>query len=77
MERHDFDLISFLFGLLFAGLGVAWLVTEEAINPDLTEWFWPIVLIAGGAIVLTSTLTSQRRGRLPEDESPGASPIED
>ena len=77
MERHDFDLVSFLFGLLFAGLGGAWLVTEEAVNPDLTEWFWPVVLIAGGAIVLASTLTSRRSNGVPDDELPGPSPIED
>ena len=77
MKRHDFDLISFLFGLVFAGIGGAWLVTEESLNPDLTEWFWPLVLIAGGAIVLASTIGSRRRPPTAEDELEAASPIQD
>ena len=60
MERHDFDLISFLFGLLFAGLGAAWLITEESIDPDLAGWFWPLVLIIGGAVVLGSVVSPRR-----------------
>lgn len=76
MDRHDFDLISFLFGLVFAGLGGAWLITEEALNPDLREWFWPLVLILGGAIVLSSAMSSQR-ARRRADSGPNASPIED
>ena len=76
MDRHDFDLISFLFGLVFAGLGGAWLITEEALSPDLRAWFWPLVLIMGGAIVLSSAMTSQRARRRGEP-GPSESPIED
>ena len=60
MQRHDFDLISFLFGLLFAGLATAWLVTGEAIDADLTKWLWPLILVVGGAVVLSSTLSRAR-----------------
>ena len=56
MQRHPFDVVSFLFGLLFAALAGAWLLTEESIDPDLADWFWPAVLVVGGAIVLASTL---------------------
>lgn len=78
MQRHDFDLISFLFGLLFAGLGAVWLITEEAIDADLTEWFWPLILVVGGVVVLGSALTRARKydsapvatAETTEDEAP-------
>ena len=80
MQRHDFDLISFLFGLLFAGLAVAWLVTGEVIDADLTKWFWPLILVVAGAVVLSSTLSRARNdrreagstGEVAEDEQPSA-----
>lgn len=71
MERHDFDLISFLFGLLFTGLGAAWLITEKAFDANLAEWFWPVVLVVGGAVVLGSTVSRRRvaedRDTVPSD----------
>ena len=79
MNRHPFDVLSFLFGLLFTALAGAWLLTEESIDPDLTDWFWPAVLVVGGAIVLASTLRTRGSETIdmggtsesdPEDGSP-------
>ncbi len=57
MQRHDFDLISFLFGLLFAGIGVSVIAIEEGFDPELGAWLWPALLILGGFVVLSSTVT--------------------
>ena len=71
MQRHDFDVVSFLFGLLFLGLAGAWLITEESINPDVADWFWPVVLVVGGAVVLSSTLKRSRfSGTGPASQAP-------
>ncbi len=56
MQRHDFDLISFLFGLLFAGIGISVIAIEEGFDPELGAWLWPALLIVGGFVVLSSTV---------------------
>jgi branched-subunit amino acid permease len=56
MERHDFDLVSFLFGLLFTGIVVAYLLSDGGFDPDLGDWFWPIVLVVAGIVVLASAV---------------------
>lgn len=67
MERHGFDTVSFVFGLIFVGVGALFTV---ATNPwDLLTgislgWLWAVALIAIGVALLVPAL---RRPR-PEPE---------
>jgi hypothetical protein len=53
MNRHPFDAISFVTGLLFAGLGVAFMIANISL-PDF-DWFWPLVAVALGIAIFAST----------------------
>ena len=49
MRRHDLDLVSLVAGILFAGIGLLYLVvslTNATIDQRLV---WPLVLVALGA----------------------------
>ncbi len=65
MQRHDFDLISFLFGLLFAGIGASVIAIEEGFDPELGAWLWPALLIVAGFVVLSSTVARNDREAPP------------
>ena len=67
MRRHSFDIFSFVFGLLFVALGLAYLVNDGRWRFDAGPWVWPVVLLVGGAVVLLSTLRDDRR----TDDEPG------
>ena len=52
MRRHDFDALSFLFGLLFAGAGLV-LLGGSAIREGLAlPWAGPLVAIGLAILVL-------------------------
>ena len=74
MQRHRFDLISFLFGLFFGGIGLWVIAIEEGFDPDLGAWLWPALLIAGGTVVLTSALGG---GQKPDDPVVADGPLID
>ena len=60
MTRHPLDIVSLVAGLLFAGLGVAFLLDAlDAWSADLT-WVPPIVLIVLGLAGVLSTVVRQR-----------------
>ncbi len=61
MRRHPFDIFSFVFGLVFVALGLAYLVNDGRWRFDAGPWVWPVVLLVGGAIVLLSTLRDERQ----------------
>ena len=63
MQRHRFDILSFVAGLVFAASGVAYLVNDGRWRFDAGPWVWPIVLLAGGAVILFSTLLDERSAR--------------
>lgn len=57
MERHRFDPLSFAFGLIFALLGLLFLIPNTpfdmvAILADSLRWVWPVVILAIGAAIL-------------------------
>jgi uncharacterized membrane protein HdeD (DUF308 family) len=60
MERHNFDVISFVFGTLFVVFGIPWLVTNFELNDVNWNWVWPTALILiGGVMVLSATRRSR------------------
>ena len=64
MKRHRFDPVSFVWGLLFAGFGLA--ILNDAVRPNLLglRAFGPLVIVALGLAILSSLRPSPR----PEDE---------
>ncbi len=51
MQRHDFDPIAFLFGVVFTGLGVLFMIGRvEVLNH--AHWLWPGLLVLLGLAVL-------------------------
>ena len=66
MQRHSFDVVSFLFGMLFVGAAAFALAIGDEL-PDLDyRWIWPVVIIIAGLGVLGSAIFRKR----PEPEMP-------
>ncbi len=59
MKRHSFDLISFFFGVLFVGLGIAYLV-PDATAQDRAFWVGVPALIVVGLGVMIGGLLRAR-----------------
>jgi hypothetical protein len=62
--RHDTDVTSLVFGLLFLGLVGVWALVESTVVswPDASRIF-PVVLVAVGLVGLVSSLGRSRRSR--------------
>lgn len=72
MGRHDFDALSFAFGLLFAGAGLV-LVGGSAIREGLVmPWAGPLVAI--GLAVLIVVAVRPRPESVPSASPPAALP---
>ena len=60
MKRHDFDAISFVFGLMFTLFGLTFLIVEDpwdlVFDSISFGWVLPLVVIAVGAALLVSVL---------------------
>jgi hypothetical protein len=70
VKRHRFDPVSFVWGALFVGLGVA--VLNNAISPRLLWFrsFWPFLIVVFGLAILSSI----RRSPKPENEESVVAP---
>jgi hypothetical protein len=70
MKRHPLDPMSLVFGLLFAGLGLAFLIARIDIANTSLRWVWPLPLLALGALMIAlgarrSTETTTDEERIP------------
>ena len=72
MKRHRFDPVSFVWGALFMGLGVA--ILNDALAPRLLWFrsFWPFLILVFGLAILSSI----RRDKGAESEEATAHPGE-
>lgn len=52
MRRHDLDVLSFVFGLLFAAVGLALLSGDPARGTVSLPWAGPVVAIGIGLLVV-------------------------
>lgn len=52
MARHPFDALSFLFGLMFAAVGLVLLAGDPARGTIALDWAGPVVAIGLGIVVL-------------------------
>ena len=65
MQRHSFDVVSFLFGMVFVGAAAFALVVGDELPRLDYRWIWPVVIIVAGIGVLASALFRKR----PEPET--------
>jgi hypothetical protein len=77
MQRHDFDPIAFIFGVLFTGSGILFMVGRFDLF-NHARWLWPGLLVLLGIAVLVGARGrgSQARGRAL-DGSATAGPVPD
>ena len=74
MQRHDTDVTSLVFGLVFVGLAALWaLVQGDLLSLPNASVVGPAVLIGAGAIGLVATLsgTARSRRRQPDADDDG------
>lgn len=79
IPRHATDVISLVFGTIFAGFTVVWILTVSNTIDENQAWLGgPIILIAAGALGLATALRPRgpedpAAGYLPEDPDPAGS----
>jgi len=66
MEQHRFDPISFIFGLLFIGVGLPLVLIDSGVGVFKASWLVPAILVVAGLIVLGSAISGQEH----TEESP-------
>ena len=70
MRRHDFDILSFAFGLFFAVVGLLLIGGVTFSDRLLVPWVGPALLIALAAvIVMAARPRGGGEGDAPEDAS--------
>jgi hypothetical protein len=68
MQPHRLDRVSLVFGLLFAALGIGFLVTPSGLLDLPWEWLVPAGIVGLGAALLVPALT--RREPEPLESEP-------
>lgn len=68
MSRHRFDPLSFIFGLLFAGVAAAALIGVEVVALRDLAWIAPSLLVLAGAALLFSSAGRSRSDEVDADE---------
>ncbi|MFO7549485.1 MAG: hypothetical protein R6X29_11555 [Acidimicrobiia bacterium] len=72
MEQHRFDAVSFVFGVIFAALGITFMVAPEPwrLLAGLSYgWLWAAALIALGLALVLPALRGQDRAARPAVET--------
>ncbi|HEX7098216.1 MAG TPA: hypothetical protein VF377_03180 [Acidimicrobiia bacterium] len=73
MERHRFDPLSFAFGLIYAVLGILFLIpfTPGQLVDWVTvslRWVWPVTILVIGAAILVPLLRPRTDGTTATQE---------
>jgi hypothetical protein len=71
MKRHDIDPLSLVFGLLFAGLGLAFVIARVDITNTDLRWVWPLPLIALGGLMIALGARRATDATSSDEEIPG------
>jgi hypothetical protein len=72
VKRHEVDIASLVLGVFFVGVAAIWGLSNVADHPRHGWWF-PVLLIAVGAVGLLGSLFSRRPAEPPLDP---AAPVE-
>jgi hypothetical protein len=56
VQRHDLDLVSLIFGIIFLGLASTGLFEDVDLAFVESRWIWPVLLIAAGGLVLAGSI---------------------
>src|SRR6266542_2984654 len=75
LQRHDFDPIAFIFGLLFTGSGILVMIGRFDIF-NHARWLWPGLLVLLGIAVLVGALGGSAAAAGPVPEVPDLDAIE-
>lgn len=67
MQRHRFDLLSAIFGILFIGAALVVLISGEGVLDWDSRWVWPGVILAVGLVMVASGIGSEHRRIRPRD----------
>lgn len=70
MNRHPLDPVSLLFGVIFAAVGVVYLLPGVGLGSLVSPRIWPILLVVLGVALIASTL--RRRSDAANASSPDA-----
>jgi branched-subunit amino acid permease len=54
MKRHEFDPVSAVFGVLFAGSALAVTLADDRVFDIGGRWVWPLLLVAAGVMLVAS-----------------------
>ena len=68
MKPHRFDVISFVFGVLFLGAVVMAFTGTFAVNRNAITWVGAGALLLIGAVMLLGSRNSDRRRALPDSD---------
>jgi hypothetical protein len=60
MQRHPFDVLSAVFGVLFSGTALAVLMTDDAILDLDARWVWPAGVVVVGLMLILSGIGRDR-----------------
>ncbi len=60
MKLHPFDPVSAFFGVLIGGSALAVTLADSRVFDLSGRWVWPMLLIAGGAVLLLSGMRFSR-----------------
>lgn len=70
MKRHEADIISLVFGLLFLGVSAMWpFVHYDVLGLSGLELAVPVMLVSIGLAGLMASLSRLRGGRKPDIEA--------
>lgn len=68
MRPHRFDVISFVFGVLFLGVVAMAFTGTFAVNQKAITWVGAGALLLIGAVMLLGSRTTDRRRSLPDTD---------
>ncbi len=76
MKRHPLDIVSLVFGLFFATVGLTFLVSEDPwdllFDSVSLGWVFPFVVLAAGAAMLVSALRPNAKAITDSPLTPSA-----
>ncbi len=75
MQRHDFDPIAFVFGVLFTGSGLLFMIGRFDLF-NHARWLWPgLLVLLGIAVLVGARGNSRTRGRALAGSAASAGPV--